>query len=116
MAKIMALTVNKVNPIIVSLCHLYMEIHPCMIIIVSNYFFEYLKLAHITMVHVFGLVKDKHCFNSISFLKNKVRNHLNHHLQLVVVMYAQKFFTLDNFPYQVAHDMWSNVQVAHGLG
>jgi hypothetical protein len=86
-----------------------MEIHLCIIIIVSIYFLEYLKLVHITMVHVFGLVKDEHCFSSISLLKNKVHNHLNHHLQLVVVMYAQKFFTFDNFPYQVAYDMWSNV-------
>ncbi len=91
-----------------------MEIHLCIIIIVSIYFLEYLKLAHITMVHVLGLVKDEHCFSSISFLKNKVHNHLKHHLQLVVVMYAQKFFTLDNFPNQVACGMWSNVQVAHG--
>jgi hypothetical protein len=90
-----------------------MEIHSCIIIIVSIYFLEYLKLAHITMVHVFGLVKDEHCFSSISFLKNKVRNHLTHYLQLVVVMCAQKFFTLHNFPNQVAYDMWSNVQVAH---
>jgi hypothetical protein len=93
-----------------------MEINPCIIIIVSIYFLEYLKLVHITTVHVLGLVKDEHCFSLICFLKNKVHNHLNHHLQLVVVMYAQKFFTLDNFPYQVADDIWSNVQVAHGWG
>jgi hypothetical protein len=86
-----------------------MEIHTHIIIIFSIYFLEYLKLAHITMVHVLGLVKDEHCFSSISLLKNKVRNHLKHHLQLVVFMYAQKFFTLDNFPNQVAYDMWSNV-------
>jgi hypothetical protein len=93
-----------------------MEIHPCIIIIVSIYFLEYLKLIHITIVHVLGLVKDEHCFSSISFLKNKMHNHLNHHLQLIIGMYAQKFVTLDNFPYEVAYDMWSNVQVAHDLG
>jgi hypothetical protein len=31
-------------------------------------------------------------------------------MQLVVAMHAQKFFTIDNFPYQVPYDMWSNVQ------
>ncbi len=48
-----------------------MEINPCIIIIVSICIFEYLKLVHITMVHVLGLVKDEHCFNSISFLRTK---------------------------------------------
>jgi hypothetical protein len=28
-------------------------------------------------------------------------------MQVVVAMHAQKFFTIDNFPYQVPYDMWS---------
>jgi hypothetical protein len=62
------------------------------------------------MVHVVGSIEDKCCFNSVFFLKNKVRNHLNIHLQMVVAMYAHKLFTFDTFSYDVAYDMWSDVQ------
>jgi hypothetical protein len=50
------------------------------------------------MTHILGLVEDERYFNSVSFLKSKMRNQLNLHLQLVA-MYAQIFFTLENFPY-----------------
>lgn len=63
------------------------------------------------MVHVLGFVEDKSCFNLVSYLKSKVRNCLKCHLQLVVAVYAHKFFTLDSFPYKVAYDVsWANVQ------
>jgi hypothetical protein len=31
-------------------------------------------------------------------------------------MYAQKFFTLNNFPYEDTYEMWSNVQSRNGQG
>jgi hypothetical protein len=61
------------------------------------------------MLHIFGSIEDEQCFNSISFLKDKICNHLNPHVQLVVAMYAQRFFTLDNFPYATTIEMWANV-------
>jgi hypothetical protein len=39
-----------------------------------------LKVTNISIVHVFSFVEDEHCFNSVFFLKNKVRNQLNSHL------------------------------------
>jgi hypothetical protein len=68
------------------------------------------------MVHVLGFVEDERYFNFVAFLKNKVWNRLNNHLELVVSMYAQKFFTLYNFPYEVTYGMWSNVQSRNGQG
>jgi hypothetical protein len=81
-----------------------------------NAFLEYLKVAEITMVHVLSSVEDEQCYNSIAFLKNKVWNRLNNHLQLVVSMYAQKFFTFHNFLYEDTYEMWSNVQSRNGQG
>jgi hypothetical protein len=66
--------------------------------LLSNAFPKYLKVVEIAMVHVLGFVEDEWCFNFIAFLKNKVRNRLNNHRELVVSMYAQKSFTLYNFP------------------
>ncbi len=73
-------------------------------------------MAKIAMVHVLGFVEDEGCFNFVAFLKNKVRNKLNNHFQLIVSMYAQKFFTLHNFPYEDTYEMWSNVQLVNGQG
>jgi hypothetical protein len=62
------------------------------------------------MEHVLGFVEDKGGFNLVSYLKSKVCNCLKCHLQVVVAVYADKFFTLDSFPYEAAYDMWANVQ------
>jgi len=71
-------------------------------------------VAKIAMVHVLSFVEDEQCFNYIAFMKNKVRNKLNNHFQLVVFMYAHKFFTLHNFPYDDTYEMWFNVQSING--
>ncbi len=81
-----------------------------------NGFLEYLKVVEITMVHVLGSIEDEWCFGFATFLENKVQNRLNDDLQLVVFMYAQKFFTLHNFLYEDTYEMWSNVQSANGGG
>ena len=62
-------------------------------------FGKYVKLAHIVMVHVMGLVEDERMFSSFTFLKNKLRNRLDNNLAVVVDMYAQQVYTLQNFPY-----------------
>jgi hypothetical protein len=59
------------------------------IIIVAQSFPKYLKLVEIAMIHVFFLLR-KHCFNLVSFLKKKLCNSLNPHLELVVAMYSKK--------------------------
>ncbi len=82
--------------------------------LLAHFFPKYLKLAKITMTHVLGSIEDKQCFSSISFLKKKLCNYLNPHLELVVAMYFQKFFTMENFPYQVSYDLWIDVGSSHG--
>ncbi len=67
---------------------------------------EYLKLAEIGCVLVLGSVEDERCFSSLKFLKSCQRNRLGKHLPLVVRMYRQKYFTLDNFPYKDAIQSW----------
>jgi hypothetical protein len=62
----------------------------------------------------FGYIENECCFSLVSFLKNKLHNHLNPHLELLVVMYYQKFFTLENFPCQANYDLWTDVSNSHG--
>jgi hypothetical protein len=64
------------------------------------------------MVHVISSIDDECYFYFLIFLRNKLCNHLNLDLQLVV-MYALKFFTFDNFPYQIFYNMWLDVNITH---
>jgi hypothetical protein len=52
------------------------------------------------MVHILGSINDEQCFSLVFFLKNKLCNCLNPQLQLVVTIYTQKFFNLENFNFQ----------------
>jgi len=49
------------------------------------------------MVQILGFVEDERCFNTLVFMKNKVHNWLNTHLDFCVKMFGQTFFILENF-------------------
>jgi hypothetical protein len=52
------------------------------------------------MVHVLGSIEDERCFLSLTFLKDKLRNRLaSDHLGVVMEIYAQQVYTLQDFPY-----------------
>jgi hypothetical protein len=50
------------------------------------------------MAMIMGNVEDERCFFNLGFMKNKLRNGLATHLDLVVKMLVQKFFTLNTSP------------------
>jgi hypothetical protein len=69
---------------------------------ISNILFSflgYVKLVELVMVQIVGSVKDERCFFTLVFMKSKFWNRLITHLPLVVGMFAQQFYTLQNFPY-----------------
>jgi hypothetical protein len=68
---------------------------------------EYIKVAELAVVMVLGSVQDERTFSTLTFMKNKLRNRLTTHLELVVGMKMQNFYTLDNFPYGDAYDSWA---------
>jgi hypothetical protein len=69
-------------------------------------FGEFLKLAEMVVVHVLGSVEDERLFSSVGFLKSKLRNNLEEHIQVVVGMFSQRVFTLQDFPYQKVFNEW----------
>jgi hypothetical protein len=75
---------------------------------------EFMKVAEIAHVQVLGSVEDERTFSSLSFLKNKLRNRLTTHLDLVVRMFSHNFYTLNTFPYQVAISNWKAQRVRYG--
>jgi len=62
-------------------------------------FSEFFKLAKMALVHILGNVEDECTFSTLNFLKSKLRNNLEDHLQLVIGMFSQCIFILENFPY-----------------
>ena len=82
--------------------------------VLAHGFPEYLKLAKIALVHVIGSVEDERVIPSVSFLKSKLRNSLDPYLGLVVGMYSQNLYTLQNFPYDVVFDSWTNAAPVNG--
>jgi hypothetical protein len=67
---------------------------------------KYIKVAEIAIVMVLGIVQDERTFSTLTSLKNKLRNRLTTNLAMVVGMKSHSFFTLNNFPYDVAYESW----------
>jgi hypothetical protein len=67
-------------------------------ILVSS-FLKYIKLAKLAMVQIIGNMEDERCFSTLAFMKSKLNNKLITYFPIVVCMFAQQFYTLENFPY-----------------
>jgi hypothetical protein len=50
------------------------------------------------------------CFSFFKFRKSCQRNRLGKHLLLVVHMFGQKYFSLENFSYKEAIDSWKDAK------
>ena len=74
-----------------------------------------MKLAEIAYIQVLGSVEDERTFSTLSFIKNRLRNRLTTHLELAVAMHAQKFYTINNFPYSVCFTAWQAARRRHGV-
>jgi hypothetical protein len=58
------------------------------------------------MVQIVGSVEDERYFSMLTFMKSKFRNKLITHLPLVARMFAQWFYTLQNFQYAKCIEHW----------
>ncbi len=67
---------------------------------------EYIKLTKVTIVQIFGLMEDEWCFNTLNFMKSTLQNRLTTHVDLVICMIAQKFYTFENFPNHQGIEEW----------
>jgi hypothetical protein len=62
-----------------------------------------------------GFVEDERTFSTLSFTKTRLWNYLCEHLDLVVQMFAQPFYTVDTFPYDDAITTWTEEKASRGL-
>jgi hypothetical protein len=54
---------------------------------------EFLKLAKIVVVSIFGSMENEHIFSMFVFMKNKLHNRLGPNLNIIFWMFAQEFYT-----------------------
>jgi hypothetical protein len=73
-----------------------------------------LKLVEITIIMVVGCVEDEKTFSTINFMKSKLCNCLTTHFDLVVQMYAQKFYKLETFPFYTTIKEWGKEKLWYG--
>jgi hypothetical protein len=81
--------------------------------IVIHCILKYIKLAEIVIVQVIGSMEDEHTFNTISFMRSKFKNRFTSHLDLVIYMFSQHFYILENFAYDVIQE-WKEMCVWYG--
>jgi len=53
-----------------------------------------------------GSIKDEWTFSILAYIKKKLRNRFKVHLDMVIKMYAQKFYSLGTFSFYTAIRNW----------
>ncbi len=66
-------------------------------------------------MQVIGFVEDEHCLCTLTFMKTKPQNRLTMHLELVIRMFNQKFFTLKTFPFGASIQNWKDSKMQYGV-
>jgi hypothetical protein len=77
---------------------------------------EFFRLVELVIVMVLGNVEDERTIFTFTFMKSKLRSQLTTHLDLVVRMYAQDFFTFQSFPFYTIITEWNEEKSCYGLG
>jgi len=70
-------------------------------------------LAKLANVQVIDFVKDECCFAMLTFMKTKLQNRLIMHLELVIHMFRQKLFILQNFPFGTIIQNWKDNRIQY---
>jgi hypothetical protein len=73
-----------------------------------QHFSKFMQLVELAVIQVINNVDDERTFSTLTFMKSKLRNQLVGHLDIVIYMFAQDFFTKKTFPFQVAIMDWND--------
>ncbi len=60
------------------------------------------------MVLVLEFIENEQTFSILTFMKDKLHNKLGLHLDTIVRMFAQDFYTQEKFPYEEAITIWKD--------
>jgi hypothetical protein len=74
--------------------------------VLRSSFGEWFKVAEMAAVQVLGSVEDERTFSNVAFTKSKLRNRLSEHLAACVGIFSQKFYKMENFPFEKVYEIW----------
>jgi hypothetical protein len=74
-----------------------------------------MKMTKLAVIQIMGFVENERTFSTCTFMKTRLWNHLCEHLDMVVQMFAQPFYTIDTFPYDDAITTWTHEKARRGL-
>ncbi len=84
-------------------------------VVLWAHLFEFMMVAELAMVQIMGSIEDERTFLTLTFMKTRLWNRLCEHLDLLVCMFGQPFYTVDSFPYNNAIIAWTNEKARRGL-
>jgi ABC-type arginine transport system ATPase subunit len=67
---------------------------------------EFVNLVEISIVITLGSIENEWTFSNLIYIKNKLKNHLTMHLDMVIMMYAQKLYFLGTFSFYTTIQDW----------
>jgi hypothetical protein len=67
---------------------------------------KFLELIEISIVITLGSIEDERTFSTLTYIKNKLKNHFTIHLDMVIRMHVQKFYFLSIFLFYIAIRDW----------
>jgi hypothetical protein len=76
---------------------------------------EFMWLAEIVITTVLDNVEDERTFSSLKFIKNRLQNRLEGNLDIVVKVFSQGYYNLENFPYANAYSHWRAAKEYQGV-
>ncbi len=83
--------------------------------ILEQKIFKYIKLVELVVVQVISSIKDEWFFFTFTFMKIKLNNQSTKPLELVILMFSQKVFTMQNFPFGITIQNWKENRTQYGL-
>jgi hypothetical protein len=76
--------------------------------------YESFRLIELAIVMVLESVEDERTLSTLIFIKSKLRNRLTTHVDFVVRMYTQDFFTFQSFPSYMVIIEWNEEKSVMG--
>jgi len=74
-----------------------------------------MKMAKLVVIQIMGFMENERTFSTLTLMKTSLWNRLCEHLDMVVWMFAQPFYTIDTFPYDDAITTWTHERARRGL-
>lgn len=79
--------------------------------VIANMCNDHIQTTELVVVQVLCNMEDERIFSALSFLKSKLHDRLQIHLDLCVLSFSQPLFALQTFPHEHAIEDWKHIKI-----